>query len=120
MKENLIPDVIYSVTSNGNEVTGDTDFNCTFRVDMSAPRYTLQVGYSGLTGSGTINLYQSVDGSNYEAVLDDSGSAISQSVTGSDSLVVINNSPGYGIIKVSYVAGLVTDGSVWVILDRGV
>jgi hypothetical protein len=85
----------------------------TFGIDKAVNRYSVQYSYTGINGTGTMALYQSLDGTNYNYVYDNLGAAITRSVTGAASTIIINNfACGLGKLKLAYVKGTNSAGTI--------
>ena len=107
--------VDYSLSSSGYEYQIDAgeDFNCYFDTDQQQSKFSLQIKWEAINGTGTIALKSSMNNTDYDDVTDDDDTAITVSVTGSDTSYTINhNVAPLGLIKVNYDAGTNSAGTI--------
>ena len=111
----LYPSETVTVTESGNlyKITAASDWNCYFDVDKTAQKYTMQITYEGVDDTGTITVYSTTNGPDYDNVVDDDSNNVTVTVSGANASTTINNHiPSYGIVKVAYVNGANTAGTI--------
>ena len=76
--------------SNTYVIPANASNDMTFGIDKGINKFAIQIGYTGVNGTGTIALSQSLDGTNYLSIYDNTGAAITRTVTGAASQIIIN------------------------------
>jgi len=118
-------------TTDANDVTiykiaATNDFTMKFRVDKSMAGFNITVVGEGIDNTGTIRLWQSQDGlttpvTDWNTLLDDTGSQASLTITAADLIAVFNvdmSAVNNGNVGIDFAKGSISAGTVYVILGK--
>ena len=111
----LYPTESVTVTESGSKylISADADFTCYFNVNAMSKIYSVQIAFETVDDTGEILFYSSVNGTDYDNVVDDAGDNVGITVTGSDATTTINNYvASFGTVKIAYVNGANTTGTI--------
>jgi len=106
-------DVDYSISGYEYPIEAGENWNAYFFTGTDRPSFTLQVSWSGIDGTGTLALSSSVNGTDYDNLVDDDGTAVTISVTGATGTYTLHDTVApFGKVKINYAKGTNSAGLI--------